>query len=314
MAVESTAATPATPTPGAAPPAAPATATPAPAAPDGAPPPAGDTPPPAAKPEDAPPPPKEEDDAAKDPRFAARFAALTKRERSIQEREKALKAREGDADYIAFKKARENAKLDPIGLLKAHGWDYDAVTQFVLGDNKLTPEQQIARLQEQMELDKKAREDAEAAKARDADAAVLDGHKRAIAEHVKANTERYELVSLQEDGAELVLSVIEQHWEATGGNDGGQILSIDEAAAAVEDYLEKQAQERVLKAKKFQPKTAPVTTPAATAPTTPPTTTPPPTLTNRSVTGATPVDAIDPNTLSDEESKRRAASLLRWTK
>jgi hypothetical protein len=257
----------------------------------------------ATKPEDAPP----EDPASA--KFAARFAALTKRERALQQREVALKGREADPEYSEYKKSRENAKLDPIGLLKAHGWDFDTLTQFVLADKKLTPEQQVALLQDELAADKKARADAEAKKAQDADAQIIATHKRQIAAHIQAAGDALELTRLAgADAEELVYSVIEQHWEETGGDNGGQIMPIDQAAAAVETFLENQAREKVLKSKKFAPKVE-QPAPAAPAPDKP-TATMPPTLTNRSVTGATPVETG--RTLSDDESKRAAAALLRW--
>ncbi len=246
-----------------------------------------------------------------DPRFAARFAALTKKERSIVERERALKAKEADPEFAAFKAAKSGGKTDPMALLEAHGWNYDQLTQFVLGDRKLTPEQQVRLLQEQVEADKKERTDKETQAAKVAEEKTIAEYHTAIARHVQTNVEKYELTSLHEDGAALVYDVIEEHWKATGGPEGGIIMPVDDACTAVESYLEREAREKVLKAKKFAPRTeAPPA--GGPAPETRPTTTLPATLTNRSVTGATPVNAQTTDHLSDDDSKKAAAALLRW--
>lgn len=271
-------------------------------------------------PEAAPAPKKEEVD------FSARFAALTKKERSILEKERQIKAaekaRESDPDYVQFqefKKARENAKVNPLAYLEAAGLSYGQVSEFLLNDKKLTPEQRVEMLEESIRKDKetqatKAREDQEAADkakkaAEDAEVEeVLQGHKQSVAKHLEEGGDVYELTLAHgEDGVELVNQVIMDYFEANQ-----TILPIADAAKYVEEHLEKVAREKVLSLKRFQPKQGASADASAAGGQT---TTPPPatqtTLTNRAVASAPPVESH--RDLSDEESKRRAAALLRWT-
>lgn len=246
----------------------------------------------------------------KDVDLSTRFAALTKRERVIVERERALKPLEKDVS--AWKQAQESAKLNPMALLEAHGLTYDAVTQFVLNDRKLTPEQRIEAIEaeraKERELAAKAQKDKDSEQV----TSVIDGHKQAIREHVDQAGDTYELVRLN-DAYDLVHTVVEEHFF-----EHGTILPVADAAKAVEDYLEGEARDKVLKSKKFAPKAEtppPPATPQAAAGggDGPETRQPAPTLTHRAVSSAPPPAGADAHKdLSDEESKRRAAAMLRW--
>lgn len=253
--------------------------------------------------------PKQPDDP-----MGGRFAALTRREQKVVEREKQVKAQEKDVGD--WKKARENAKLDPIALLEAHGLSYDDVSQFVLNDKKLTDAQRLAIVEERIKKDEEKRQnDAKEAEERNTQK-TLDAHLVAINEHVEQGGDTYELIASH--GAQNVVQfVIQQHYEATydEATGVGEILSIPAACKAVEDHLEKEAREKVLKLKRFQPKpdgkteAEPKAPPATGAQ--PETPRPAPTLTNGAVTSTPSPDSR--KDLSDEESLSRSASMLRWT-
>lgn len=250
-------------------------------------------------PEKAPEPDKREID------LSNRFAALTRKERQLVERERAFKQQEKLlADY---QKAKDSAKTDPMALLEAHGWTYDQLTNFVLSDRQLTPEQRLKLLEERIEGERKAKED-EAAKAEEARVQqAIDDHKASIKAFVEKDKDTFELIHAQE-AFDLVYNVIEQHYYQTLEAQGeGEVLPIEKAAKAVEDWLEGRARETVLKLKKFAPKETPPAAAEPEAKTQPQA----PTLTNRAVTSAPP--SASPKDLSDEDSKRAAASLLRWT-
>lgn len=248
--------------------------------------------------------------------FGTRFAALTKKERAVIERERAIKAQE--REIAEWKKSKEAAKLDPVAFLESHGLSYDQVTQFILNDRKLTEGQRLAMLEERLK-----KEDEERAKAaKNAERAevtqTITQHKAQIADFIAQGGDDFEVTrSYGEDGADLVFQVIEERYNATFDAETGvgEIIPIEVAARQVEDYLENLARERVLKLKKFQPKIEVVTD---AVPSTPPAKgvapeiakRPAPTLTNAAVASIPPVDSR--RDLSDEESKRLSASLLRW--
>lgn len=248
--------------------------------------------------------------------FGTRFAALTKKERQILERDRALKAQE--KEFTELKKAREQAQVDPIALLKAHGLTYDQVTQFVLNDGKLTEAQRIAMLEDRLKKEDETKAEAAKREEKERVERAISEHQQAIGQFLSSAGDDFEITKAHgDDGVALVYSVIEQHYSSTFDEETqqGQILSIEEAAKAVEAHLEKQARDRVLSLKRFQPKsvTSDAETPAPPPSSAEPETKrPAPTLTNAAVASAPPPDSR--KDLSDEESKRRAASMLRWDK
>lgn len=242
-----------------------------------------------------------------DPRFAARFAALSRKEKAIVERERAAKALE--AEVAAWKKSKEDGKLNPIALLEQHGLSYSEVTEFLINQGQKkepTTEEKLEQLQKRLDDEKAARESDAKAKEEAEYQATIDTHKKSIKDFVTANNETFELIHVH-DAHELVYEVIEAEWRKTGGPEGGVIIPIEEAAKLVEAYLEEQAQEKVLKLKKFAPKVQ--TEASGTVEETKTTT--PTTLTNRQAATPSAGDASR-KYLSDEESKRAAAALLRW--
>lgn len=246
-----------------------------------------------------------------DPKFAARFAALARRERQILERERALKGREGK--YQSFEKILENPKNDPLAYLQAGGLSYEEITNHLISkidSNKpLTADEKIAALERRIEekdqaaiASQKEREQADLQ-------AAVDQYKTNIIEHIGSNADKYELIMANE-AQDLVFEVALQHWEQTGGEKGGQVMSYDAASEAVENYLEQQIRDKILKTKKFSRADPglkgeePVLKQAAPAPT----------LTNRNTVSAVS-SAPTSNYLVDRDASiRKAAALLRFRK
>ncbi len=238
--------------------------------------------------------------------FSARFTALAKKDKALTQRERAIKAQE--QALTEYTKAKEQARLDPLAFLEAHGLSYDDVTQFVLNDRKLTDAQRLALVEEQLAAEREAKTQAQKDAERADVEATINGHKEAIKDFIISGGDAFELCQSHE-AEDLVYEVIEQHWTETG-----EILPIKSAAEAVEMHLENLAREKVLKLKRFQPKTEPSQTPAATEPPAEqePRRSAPTTLTNSAVSSAPPpVSSDDRSDLTDEESKRRSAQMLR---
>ena len=238
-----------------------------------------------------------------EPTVAERFAAMAKRERQMVERDRAIKEREAKlAERKAALKAAEERRAgyaqDPLKALSDMGLTYEDLTKRVLDKTDPSAQQSMAirQLGEQVEQAKreaaaakeaiaKAQAEREAAEAERAKA----GFKAEVTSHIKANADKYELVSLYgQEG--LVYATIEAEYERSG-----EMLTVDQAAEKVEKYLEAEA-EKALKAKKFASKLQPpAPRPAA------------PTLTN----AVTPAPAPAKGKLTEAERFAAAVAALK---
>jgi hypothetical protein len=250
--------------------------------------------------------------AEEDPKFATRFAALTRREKMIQEREARMKAEE--AEYKAWKKSKDEAKINPVGLLETHGLSFNELTDYLLtkGEQKqLTAEEKIELLQKRIDDKEKAEAEALAKRRQDEIENLVTEHKNKIKELVDSSGDTYELIQAQE-AYDLVFSVMEEHWQGTYNEKTGtgEIMPTAQACKAVEEYLTDQVREKILKLKKFSSRgeevgAEPVKGVEESK------TNIPPTLTNRIATQSVHSDGPKVK-MSDEESIKRAAALLRW--
>ena len=135
------------------------------------------------------------------------------------------------------------------------GLSYDKLTELALNDGKLTPEMQMKLMREELEGDyKKKFEELEnrlLEKEKSDEQRRYDdiqrGFKNEIDEYVNSNLDKYELIQANEAN-DIIYDVIEEHY-----NDTGRILDIEEAAEAVENYLEEEA-EKLLKLGKLRSK------------------------------------------------------------
>lgn len=256
-----------------------------------------------------------------DDKFALKFAALGREEKRI----KALKAQfeqqqaKMTADREAWEASKsakyidvERLKREPLKVMEETGLSFQALTELVLNDGKPSNEQLLTDAEKRMEAklaELQAKLDAkEAAEKAKQDEAALANEEKLTQEFIAGITDfvnaepEYELIRAN-DAVALVYDVIEQHFERTKDvNGNGQILSNKEAADAVEAYLLDEAKKHVSLSKVQK-----LLQPASTA--TPPAKTAATTLSNaHSSSAATPVKKF----MSDDESKRAAAQLIRW--
>jgi hypothetical protein len=260
--------------------------------------------------------PKQEED-----QFASKFAALSRKEKAVREREAQIEARlkeleekstslesEYEEKYGKYKSLPDRLKNQPLEVLAEEGVDLDTLLKMVLeNDGKPTTEMQIQRLREDMknnyskELENLKQELAEKEKAAEAkrQEEVVEDYKYELNEFINSNTDEFELIKLNE-ASDLVYQVVEDHY-----NENGRILTHKEACEHVENYLLEEAKKHlsVNKIKKLlNPEDAPSKPQAEQQ-------VGAKTLSN---TAATTVPNESSRVLSDEESKRRAAELIRW--
>ena len=191
-----------------------------------------------------------------DPRSAARFAALARREKQAVEREKAIKAREekiaaDEAKFQPIVDALANAKSNPTAILNAAGVTLDEVISFTLRNGAPAEEDKLTVLERRLEDEKKAREEAEQRRKTEEEKAqqkyietMIDSYRTELKQHLAQHPDDYELI-LASDAADEVFSTIVEHFAQTG-----QILSPEVAAKEYEAGLFA-ATEKVLGLKKF---------------------------------------------------------------
>lgn len=265
-------------------------------------------------------------------KFAAKFAALSRKEKQLRERERQMQAHIKQLEEAAKAKEAElssklidptRLKREPLKVLEETGLTFQQLAELVLNDGKPTPDMLISEkereLKAEIESIKKQIEAKEQAEAEARLQAQIDNFKGKIQSEIANNTTDYELINA--NGAfDLVYEVIEAHHARTAAesDDGqGEILSIKAAADAVEQHLLEEAK-KVLGLSKIkgmlQPEASkqPVATAAQSssqaAATQPATKTAAKTLSN-----AVAATAQNPKRrLSDDESKAEAAKLLKW--
>ena len=187
--------------------------------------------------------------------FSRKFAALSRREKEIRAKEVEYDKRIAELEERlgSFGKKPEpepelpieyRLKKDPLRALEDMGLSYDKLTELALNDGKLTPEMQMRLMREELEGDyKKKFEELEnrlLEKEKSDEQRRYDdiqrGFQNEIEDFVESNADRYELIKANEAN-DIIYDVIEEHY-----NDTGRILDIEEAAEAVENYLEEEAE------------------------------------------------------------------------
>lgn len=266
---------------------------------------------------------KEQDNASR------HFAALAKRERALLEREKSLKEQ---ASRYADLEAKEKARREnPDTLLADYGYTFDDLIKRKANGGKMTAEQLAQKAVDELESFKKQRDSdikrqeeekkaSETKAQQEKEAQAIEGFKSKIGEYLDTNKDKYELTLAQDDPVDLVYNVIDAHYENTKSTDGtGRILSFEEASNHVEKFFDSES-EKLLSLSKIKSKVSPKEAEPSEAADHPvnarraakESTTLSSDLQSRSESpkDETPLPK-DPRAMI-EESKRKAAALLRW--
>lgn len=255
----------------------------------------------------------EQDSAPAQDDFAKKFAALSRREKDIRSREQEYEARLAELNAktndMLPKQEQETEQLpleyrlkrNPLKTLEELGLSYDKLTNLVLNDGELPADMQMKLMKEELESDYKTKFEQleERLKAKEVEEqeaklnTVVDSFKKEINDHISAETEKYELITASES-QELVFDIISQHYDETQ-----RILPIEEAAQAVEEHLLEEFSKfsNIKKLSSGEEASKPDTFRQS------------PTLSND--LSAQSVNSTDKK-LSPEESKARAAAMLKW--
>lgn len=270
-------------------------------------------------------------------RVAAKFAALTRKEKSIktEERRVAAMRKEIEAQKAAMSTAGvdgtkyislEDFNKNPYKYLKDNNHSLESIAEVVMNDGKLTPEKIAAQVRSELQAEidamKKQLADKDEATAAEKMDTVLANFKTQLGGFVEA-TPDYEMIRADgAEGVQLVYDVIDTYfneqleaYKAENGESAPQeelknfILSNKQACDMVEKHLLDQEKARIERARKltktkglFEPsvptKVEPKVSSSATN-----------TLTN---TLSTQVPSSSKKMLTDDESKREAAKLIKF--
>lgn len=230
--------------------------------------------------------------------FAKRMAILTRRERMLTDKERALKDHQKAVDE--WRREKEMLRANPAAFLEKQGMSFKDLADFVLNDNKETPEQRITRLEKALEEERASRVREKEEDTNNRAQSQINTFKAQI-KSFTAGKDEYEIIN-STGNSDMIYDVIFAHHQKTG-----QVLPVDKAAQEVEKYLE-QEYRKILGLKRFAPKAPPSDTSAGQAPAGGRVDMKP--LTNDQVTAVAPTTPTKSPYLSDEESKREAAKLL----
>lgn len=188
--------------------------------------------------------------------FAAKFAALSKRERKIQEQLTALKTTRSELDRVNALK--EKVKENPLTLLEEYGVTIEQLLTHSLGDdapplNETDKLDSLRREIESIKAEAAERTKAELSAKQAEDQAQIEeailSHRFKIQDEVSKDSDKYELINLNgESGLDLVWEVTEQYF-----TQHGKVLTPSDAAEKVETYLENEAR-KLLGVKKLKPR------------------------------------------------------------
>jgi len=243
-------------------------------------------------------------------KFAARFAALSRKEKQMRQQESKLQQQMQELQaklqsfeteqktFEPFKAIPDRLKREPIKVLQEQGFTVEQLAEMILNDGNPTQDMKMSEYERRMsqkleEMEKKIAE--KEAKEQEAKySAAVEQFKGQLVDFINKD-ETYELIKAN-DQADLVFQIIEQHHDETG-----EILSNKEACDAVEEYLLEEAKklvdrEKVKKLLQPQPPKAPQGKSS-------------PTLSNAQAAQASSKPG---RKLSEDESKAEAAKLLKW--
>lgn len=233
--------------------------------------------------------------------FAAKFAALSRREKQLWQKEQELKNKY--AGLEEQKGVLDKLKENPLEVLEKYGWDYQKLTDFVLNDQAPTENMQLEALQKKIEMLEQERQ-------RERDQQEEQRLQQVVQEYkndIRANTKDNDLFqAFGDEAVDLVYDVIYQHYV----DSDGEIMPIEKAVKKVEDYIVGRV-EPFVKLDRFRKAFGASEQPKPQAEQPSPQVTQERVVSQTLTNAATPTSGVDKGYLSDEESKRAAVAYLK---
>ncbi len=239
-------------------------------------------------------------------RLAAKYAEAARRNQALRAKQREIKAPllEKDSEIEKMKTEIERLKKyedtqDPMELLKLKGLSYEDIIERNLNPEAVDSKEEIRKIREELESYKKANEEKEKSFLEKQNEEVKTGYLNHIKKFTESSPEKYELINTLGHHKD-VYEVIEETYTKTG-----KIISDEEAADLVEQYLEKEILDKYAKINKLKNKIAPITDENQQSDYYSQS----PTLSNQLTSQTT----ASKTNLSEEEVLKRAASFIKWT-
>jgi len=190
------------------------------------------------------------------PPKADRFAMLARKEQDLLRRQQAVKQQQAVLAQQAeemqrFQQMKRQAALNPLDALKELGLTYEQITEYVLNDNKPTPNAEVMALRQELDefrnqskTEQQRLLEQQKLMQEQESQAIIENFRGEVSEYVAQHADTYELTNLY-DGANLVYGLIEEHFGQTG-----KIMSLPEASKLVEEHFEELAR-KAQQTKKF---------------------------------------------------------------
>lgn len=197
-----------------------------------------------------------EDSQPKEDKFSSKFAALSRREKQLRELQRQIKSerdefdrlrQEREQEFSKYKELPNRIKQNPLEFLQEYGVSYEDITNLALNDGKPTTAMELKRMREEIlnELNAEKEERAKLEKRLEEEKyqSVINNYMNEIEDYINKN-EQYELIRANSnEGISTVYDVIKEHYERTLEETGkGEVMSTEDAANLVEEYLEQEAQ------------------------------------------------------------------------
>lgn len=246
---------------------------------------------------------------AEEERVAAKYAEIARRNSALRNKQREIKAPMLEKESELEKARAEIERLkkyeditDPMELLKLKGMSYEDLIARNLNPEEADTKGEIQKIREELESYKKAAEEKEKTNLEKENSRVIEGYIAHMKKFTESQGEKYELINSLGHHKDVYEVIVETHKKS------GKILTDEEAADLVEQYLQMQAEkqlDQLSKLSKLKNKFAPITEesqqsdPYSQSPT----------LSNQ----LSSQPSANKEKLSEEEVLRRAATFIKWT-
>lgn len=205
-----------------------------------------------------------EPEVKEDPKFARRFAALSRQEKQIVAKSKEVEDKAKEVESIKAEAERMKgvmalARENPMKFLEETGISYQELTELMLAAEKTPEDKKIDELRKEFEDLKQAKE-REAKEVEEANlkaqieraTQAIGSYKVQCKEMIQQNPDKYELI-LAQGREDDVFNIVEQYFIENEKELGSKaILDFDIAADYLEQLLFEEGQ-KLIQTKKFAP-------------------------------------------------------------
>jgi|SRR6185369_3722271 len=183
----------------------------------------------------------------KEDKFASKFAALSRKEKILYEKEKQIKELENK--YKGYDTERssleESIKANPLEFLKKYGISYDDITKRILNDDKPTEEQRLREVETKLEKKMRELEEKEVTSQRAQYENTIKAFKVELDGFLNENKDTYAALMIEDNPSDIVYDIIEETFKTTK-----KVISNKEAADMAEKYFDEKAQ-KIASIKKY---------------------------------------------------------------